>query len=120
MKKLNIVPGDIIVAGEIKRGGQLIVTDGKIESIHEQPITVNDAELIDASGKYVSPGFIDIHIHGGSGHDFMDGTEKAFLEIAKIHAQHGTTAMLPTTLSGIREELIATLEAYKKAFASNI
>lgn len=119
MKKLNIVHGDIITPGKIIRGGQLIVADGKIETIHEQTVTVNDAELIDASGTYVSPGFIDIHIHGGGGHDFMDGTEKAFLEIAKIHAEHGTTAMLPTTLSGSREELIATLEAYKKASASN-
>ena len=54
-------------------------------------------------------------MHGGGGHDFMDGTENAFLKIAEIHAQYGTTAMLPTTLSGSREELLQTLNAYEKA-----
>lgn len=119
MKKLNIVNGDIILLNGIMKRGQLIISNGKIEAIHEQPVEVADVELIDASGKFVSPGFIDIHIHGGGGYDFMDGTEEAFLRIAKLHAQHGTTAMLPTTLSGSAEELIQTLEAYKKATVSN-
>lgn len=119
MKKLNIVNGDIILLNSIMKQGQLIVSNGKIEAIHERPVEVADAELIDASGKFVSPGFIDIHVHGGAGYDFMDGTEEAFLEIANLHAKHGTTAMMPTTLSGSREELVQTLEAYKKAAVSN-
>ena len=49
----------------------------------------------------------------------MDGTVEAFLEIAKTHARFGTTAMLPTTLTSEKEDLILTLEAYQKAHASN-
>ena len=68
-----------------------------------------DSQLIDAQGQYISPGFIDIHLHGGGGFDFMDGTSEAFLNIARIHAKHGTTSMLPTTLTCEKEDLIQTL-----------
>ena len=54
---------------------------------------------------YIAPGFVDIHIHGGGGHDFMDGTEEAFLGAAKLHASHGTATLLPTTLTCPDEEL---------------
>jgi N-acetylglucosamine-6-phosphate deacetylase len=70
-----------------------------ITAVEEGDIDFPDALEIDANGKYISPGFIDIHIHGGGGHDFMDGTTEAFLKIAELHAKHGTTAMLPTTLT---------------------
>lgn len=116
---INIVNGQVIVPGKILTGGQVIVEGDKILAVNEHPQPVPGALVIDAGGNYVSPGFIDIHIHGGAGHDFMDGTEEAFLSIAKLHAQFGTTAMLPTTLSGSREELMATLAAYKKAVANN-
>ena len=68
-----------------------------------------EAVTIDAGGRYISPGFIDIHVHGGGGYDFMDNTVEAFLEIAKIHARFGTTAMYPTTLTGSTEDIIKTL-----------
>ncbi|MBO5914137.1 MAG: N-acetylglucosamine-6-phosphate deacetylase [Clostridia bacterium] len=54
---------------------------------------------------YIAPGFVDIHIHGGGGHDFMDGTEDAYLGAAKLHASHGTATLLPTTLTCPDEEL---------------
>src|SRR5207244_10620215 len=53
--------------------------------------------VIDLAGVYLAPGFIDIHVHGGAGHDFMDGTEEAFRAICQAHARHGTTSLLPTT-----------------------
>jgi N-acetylglucosamine-6-phosphate deacetylase len=75
--------------------------------------------VIDAAGKYVSPGFIDIHIHGGGGHDFMDNSLQAFLEIANTHARHGTTALTPTTLTAEKEDLTRTLELYEQANREN-
>lgn len=51
----------------------------------------------------------------GGGHDFMDGTEEAFLQAAQTHAQYGTTGMLPTTLTSEKEELYRTLELYAQA-----
>jgi N-acetylglucosamine-6-phosphate deacetylase len=119
MQKINIIRGDIIIPDRIIKGGQLILENGKIRAIHECLHEVPDAITVDASRCFVSPGFIDIHVHGGGGHDFMDGTTDAFLQIAALHARHGTTSMLPTTLSGSREELDNTLAAYLAADKEN-
>ena len=70
--------------------------------------------IIDANQCFISPGFIDIHIHGGNGYDFIDGTAKAYEEIAKFHLKHGTTMMTPTILSASAEEVINSLKAYNK------
>lgn len=45
----------------------------------------------------ISPGFVDIHVHGGGNHDFMDGTTEAFLGVCRSHARHGTTSLLATS-----------------------
>jgi N-acetylglucosamine-6-phosphate deacetylase len=98
----------------------LVVIDGdKIVEVSNKNIEIPDAVTIDAKGNYVTPGFIDIHVHGGGGHDFMDATEEAFLKIAELHAQFGTTSMLPTTLSSTKEEMLNALTAYDQANARN-
>ena len=74
-----------------------MIENGKIVDVPTNDIDFPDAKLVDAQGNYISPGFIDIHIHGGGGSDFMDGTVDEFLQIAQTHAKHGTTSMLPTT-----------------------
>src|SRR5690606_34395518 len=101
------------------KSGTIAVKDGKILAVGDQHIDVPDAVEIDAKGQYIAPGFIDIHVHGGGGHDFMDGTEDAFLHIAEAHARHGTTAMLPTTLTSETDELLRTLDTYKSANHKN-
>ncbi|WP_316812687.1 N-acetylglucosamine-6-phosphate deacetylase [Pedobacter heparinus] len=115
----KIVNGKIITPYRIMDRGTLLVKEGKIAQISESDIQAADAVEIDARGNYVSPGFIDIHIHGGGGHDFMDGNETAFLKIAETHARYGTTAMVPTTLTSTREELLNTLDIYKEADKKN-
>jgi N-acetylglucosamine-6-phosphate deacetylase len=60
-----------------------------------------------------------MHVHGGGGYDFMDGTVDAFLEIAKLHARYGTTSMLPTTLTSGKQRLLQALTSYEKANAEN-
>jgi len=117
--KLKIFNGKILMPFRIIPNGTIIVTDGKITSVSEGNINVEGAEEIDAQGRYISPGFIDIHVHGGGGHDFMDGTVDAFLKIAETHARYGTTSMLPTTLTAEKEDLLQTLEIYKEANSKN-
>ena len=114
-ERIKIVNGKVVVPGKILPQGTVLVADGKIVGIEEGDVDFADAISIDAKGQYISPGFIDIHIHGGGGYDFMDGTAEAFLQIAAIHAQHGTTAMLPTTLTSEKEDLLVTLDAYEQA-----
>ena len=117
--RIKIFNGQIIHQNRIQSGGCLLIENGKIVDVLTTDIDFPDAKLVDAQGNYISPGFIDIHIHGGGGSDFMDGTVDAFLQIAQTHAKHGTTSMLPTTLTCEKEDLIQTLEAYQTACVSN-
>lgn len=117
--RLKIGNGSIITQDKILSGSCLLVENGKILAIEPVDTSFPDSQLIDAQGQYISPGFIDIHLHGGGGFDFMDGTSEAFLNIARIHAKHGTTSMLPTTLTCEKEDLIQTLEAYSQACLQN-
>ena len=117
--RLKIGNGPIITQDKILSGSCLLVENGKILAIEPVDTSFPDSQLIDAQGNYISPGFMDIHLHGGGGFDFMDGTSEAFLNIAQIHAKHGTTSMLPTTLTCEKEDLIQTLEAYSQACLQN-
>lgn len=116
--RLKIFNGKILTPDRIIEG-TLAVTGGRITEIAEGNLDIPGAAEIDARGQYISPGFIDIHVHGGGGHDFMDGTEEAFLKIAETHAKYGTTSMLPTTLTSEKEELYQTLDIYKEAYKNN-
>ena len=113
--RLKISNGQIIGANSIISGACLLVEHGKILGIEPMDTEFPGAEFVDAQGQYISPGFMDIHVHGGGGSDFMDGSVEAFLTIAQTHAKHGTTSLLPTTLTSEKEDLIQTLEAFGKA-----
>lgn len=89
--------------------GNVLIKDGKIEKITSE--TLDDNEIIDAEGLYLSPGFIDVHIHGAGGCDTMDGTAESLNIISKTIASFGTTSFLPTTMT-------CALEDIKKAVAA--
>lgn len=114
----KIVGGRLILAGDIRKGLILYLEDGKIAAItpHDMPAD----EVIDAHGAYVSPGFIDIHSHGGGDADFMDGTSEAFLTAAEMHARHGTTTIIPTATSGTADEMAGMETAYEEAQLHNL
>jgi N-acetylglucosamine-6-phosphate deacetylase len=114
MRPIKIINGRIITPYRVLHGATLLITGDKITALSEGHIDIPEAQTIDAAGNYVAPGFIDIHVHGGGGHDFMDGTTEAFLGIAKLHARYGTTSMTPTTLSSEKEELHQILQAYER------
>ncbi|PUA18581.1 N-acetylglucosamine-6-phosphate deacetylase [Glaciimonas sp. PCH181] len=66
------------------------------------------------AGSFILPGFIDLHVHGGGGQDVMDAGEAVHV-IAKMHAQHGTTSMLATTMTAPAADLEAALSAIGRA-----
>ncbi len=117
--KLKIKNATIITPFRTIKNGTVLVDNGKIIDVLEKDKPFLGATEIDAEGHYLAPGFIDIHIHGGGGHDFMDGTEAAFLGIAEKHAEYGTTAMVPTTLTSEKPDLLNTLDVYKSATLKN-
>jgi N-acetylglucosamine-6-phosphate deacetylase len=120
-KRIIIQNGKVIFPDKIEENLSIVCENGKIVDILKpgDVVPVEGDEVIDAQGKYVSSGFIDIHTHGGGGHDFMDGTVEAYLGAAEKHAQHGTTALLPTTLTSTTEELMKTFDTYREAVKQN-
>lgn len=111
---IKIINGKIITPSGIKNSSVLYLQDGRIDTISESVEDTDEGITIDAGGKYVSPGFIDIHLHGGGNFDFMDNDAEGYRTIAKVHAQHGTTSMTPTTLSAGGKDLLETLSIYEK------
>ena len=77
--------GRVIRGGVIEAAGEVAFENGKIVPV---PADASGAEIIDAAGRYVAPGFVDIHTHGGGGSDFLDNTVEAFLTAARLHASH--------------------------------
>ncbi|MBR5459470.1 MAG: N-acetylglucosamine-6-phosphate deacetylase [Clostridia bacterium] len=68
--------------------------------------------VIDAEGGYLMSGFIDLHVHGGGGADFMDGTPEAFETAVASHLKHGTTLLYPTAMTASEEDISAFIDAY--------
>ena len=102
---------NIIYLDKIEKGSVLI-ENGKIKEIN--PSNVNDTEVIDAEGLYLSPGFIDVHIHGAGGCDTMDGTVESINTIAKTIVEHGTTSFTPTTMTVAAEDIRKSMKVIKK------
>ena len=102
---------NIIYLDKIEKGNVLI-EDGKIKEIN--PSNTNDTNVIDAEGLYLSPGFIDVHIHGAGGCDTMDGTVESLNTIAKTIVKHGTTSFTPTTMTVAAEDIRKSMEVIKK------
>ena len=111
------VNAEIILEDKILNG-YVGVTDGKISVLSSGEPSDADMscydEIIDCSGKYLSPGFIDMHTHGAGGYDFMDGTEEAIKGACSEHLKHGTTSICPTTLTCPMDELISFFDVYRK------
>ena len=69
-----------------------------------------DAPTIDAAGQFLAPGFVDMHVHGGAGADFMDVTPEAFSTVIAAHLRHGVTSIVPTNTVGRHDQIIAFLQ----------
>lgn len=118
MNLIKIINGTIITGGE-SLIGNVVLKDRVIDYLGTEDISADGAQIIDAKGLYVAPGFIDMHTHGAGGADFMDGTVDAYLTAARMHAVHGTTLLYPTTLTSTNEALFASFETYRKAEEMN-
>ena len=110
----------LIFTDRIERGS-IKVENGKILSFNPDE---DDEEMIFGDGRYLSPGFVDIHIHGAGNKDTMEGTFEALNKISKTIAQHGTTTFLPTTMTvdvrDIRKAVEMAKESQGKVEGANI
>ncbi len=109
--KTLIENAHVITATDAWERGWLVVEGKKIQAMGagDAPPFEN-IERIDANGLTLMPGFIDVHVHGGMGHETMDASPDAIREMAQFYAQHGVTSYLPTTWTESRESIMRTLE----------
>ncbi|MCD6212469.1 MAG: N-acetylglucosamine-6-phosphate deacetylase [Sulfurovum sp.] len=103
-----IINAKLIINDEIAEGKTLLF-DKSIVSISDN-MHINDLEVIDAKGNYVSAGFIDLHIHGSGGADAMDATPEALETISSTLLQTGTTSFLATTMTMSIEDIDNALQ----------
>ena len=107
--------GRIILTDRILDGYSVIVEDGVISDVTKGNTAAD--KVVDLDGRYLAPGFIDMHTHGAGGHDFMDGTEEAIKGACMTHLSHGTTSIVPTTLTCLNSELFNFFEVFRKVKA---
>lgn len=107
----------IILEDSILRDAYLVEDSGLIMAYGPMPVpdtfSKYASKVYDCAGLYLSPGFVDIHTHGSGGHDYMDGTEEAFIGAAASHLQYGATTLLPTTLASSDEHLFRTFSIFQ-------
>ncbi|WP_026760136.1 N-acetylglucosamine-6-phosphate deacetylase [Selenomonas ruminantium] len=117
---LAIQNGKFIVPNEAgdfvaRQEGVLLCEGEKIKGFVADGEIPKNAEVIDAQGNYVAPGFLNVHIHGCAGADTMDGTEEALARMARLQAQTGVTGFLPTTMTcrwhEVEDALATVMEA---------
>ena len=114
-----IVNAKIIVDNKILKNHTLLF-DERIVNIAED-YKMNESEfeeVIDAGNKYLSPGFIDVHIHGCLGNDTMDDNDSSILNISKGIAATGVTAFLPTTMTMEFSIIEKTIERIRRVMNS--
>ncbi len=95
----QIVNGRILTPSGWLDNGSVIIEDNTIKAVSNSDLHIVGAEIIDAKGCYVVPGGIEMHVHGGGGRDFMEGSEEAFRVAIGAHMKHGTTSIFPTLSS---------------------
>lgn len=110
MSELLISGAKVVTEQGIIENGLVHVVDGQLAYVGEQSGWLADTasptvERIDAGGKWLLPGFIDVHVHGGYGADFMESNPETLNTITRYHAAHGTTGMLATTMTATREAI---------------
>ena len=125
-----IVNGKLIMRDKVIQGHVIIFNTKIIDIIDNDNYIKYKKEFkekykevileIDAKGKYVSPGFIDIHIHGSGGYDTMDASVEALRIISTTIAANGVTAYLPTTMTMDTDSIYKALDAIRKAMDTEI
>ena len=111
MKRLAVIAGRVMTPDRVILDGVVLVEGTRIMEVGSRAavrFSRDEFEVLDHSRHLLSPGFIDVHIHGAMGRDVMEGTTEALEAISRFLAAHGTTSFLATTVTA---SPIATLQA---------
>ncbi|WP_419996013.1 N-acetylglucosamine-6-phosphate deacetylase [Streptomyces boninensis] len=100
--RIQLTGARVVLPTGTVENGTVTVEDGRIAA----PAPADaPAARHDFSGHWIVPGFVDMHVHGGGGASFSDGTAEAALTVAGAHRAHGTTTMLASTVTGDLDDL---------------
>ncbi len=110
----QILNGRILTPNGWLENGSILVDGNKIAEVLSNNTPVENAEIIDAKGCDIVPGGIEMHVHGGGGRDFMEGSEEAFRVAVAAHMKYGTTAIFPTLSSSTVPMIEAACETCEK------
>lgn len=108
-----IINGKIIGPHCIVEGKALLFNEKIVDIIDKNSVNYQNSEVIDAKNNYISPGFIDTHVHGSGGKDVMDGNLDALKAISSILAENGVTSFLPTTMTMSKDKIFTALSTIK-------
>ena len=100
IKNASVILKDEIVKTNV------LVQNGRIAQIGTE---LQDEAVLDLEGKYLAPGFVDIHNHGGYGYDYMDNTVEAFETILRFHSDNGITSAIASTVTAPQETIEKTI-----------
>ena len=108
IKNASVILKDEIIKANV------LVQNGRISQIGDD---LCDDEVLDLSGKYLAPGFVDIHNHGGYGYDYMDNTVEAFETILRFHSDNGITSAVASTVTAPQETIEKTIAVAREVVA---
>lgn len=117
MGELLIYNGRLLTQERQIDGGAVLLREGRIARVYEEkPEDLPpDTGYLDAEGRYIAPGFVDIHVHGGGGTEFMCDTAEEAETVCMTHLRHGTTSIVPTTSSAARQAFLRSMDSINRA-----
>ena len=119
-KKICLTNGTVFTGIALVENASVIIEDGKVSDvIKNEKLKLaslpKDMEIIDVKGAYISPGFIDTHIHGIHGYDTSDANPESILEMSKALVSYGVTAFCPTLYPQEHQQFLRCISAIKDA-----
>ncbi len=124
--KASAIHGNLVLADRVLEGGTVFIEGQTIAGVFPSAKgrSLEEAEVIDYGDHYITPGLIDLHLHGAMGRDIMDGTITGLQEISAFQARTGVTGFVATTLAAplprIRDAVMAVQSALAKPMPSEI
>jgi N-acetylglucosamine-6-phosphate deacetylase len=107
----RLINATLVLPDRLVERGALHVRDGRIDAVGTRAdLAPFEGPIVDGAGNFAAPGFIDVHVHGGGGADFMDGSPGAFATAIGAHVRHGTTGIVPTSTVARHDQTLRFLE----------
>lgn len=115
MSRTTVLTNGTIITPYRSTTSDLVIRDGIIQELRPRGIVLEHETHVDCTGLFIGPGLIDIHVHGGNGHDFISPDPEEIVAGAEFHLQHGTTSLAPSCLSIPFPDVDRAISATRKA-----